>query len=264
MLKTRLLALVLATAPLAAQAGLFNDDQARKQITELQQTVTQQQKKNEQQDQQLTEKISSVETAVKELKLTEILNQLESLRTEMAALRGQLEVQAYQVDQLQKRQKDLYTDIDTRVRALETNTTSAPEAKEPRNTAEKDAGEEAAYTSALDTYKQGNYPAAASAFQAFSSKFPSSKLAPNALYWTAAAQSAQKDCIAASVSHKKLLTQYPDSNKAPEALLGLANCQLELKETASAKKTLQQLVTRFPATPAGEQGKKQLAQLPKK
>lgn len=264
MLKTRLLALVLATAPLAAQAGLFNDDQARKQISELQQTVTQQQKKNEQQDQQLTEKISSVETAVKELKLTEILNQLESLRTEMAALRGQLEVQAYQVDQLQKRQKDLYNDIDTRVRALETSTTATPEAKETKNTAEKDQGEESAYASALDTYKQGNYAAAASAFQAFSSKFPSSKLAPNALYWTAAAQSAQKDCIAASVSHKKLLAQYPDSNKAPEALLGLANCQLELKETASAKKTLQQLVTRYPATPAGEQGKKQLAQLPKK
>lgn len=266
MLKTRLLALVLATAPLAAQAGLFNDDQARKQISDLQQSVTEQQKKNEQQNQQLTEKIGSVETAVKELKLTEILNQLESLRTEMAALRGQLEVQAYQVDQLQKRQKDLYNDIDTRVRALETSTTAtaAPEVKETKNTTEKDQGEEATYASALDTYKQGNYAAAASAFQAFSSKFPSSKLAPNALYWTAAAQSAQKDCIAASVSHKKLLDQYPDSNKVPETLLGLANCQLELKETASAKKTLQQLVTRFPATPAGEQGKKQLAQLPKK
>lgn len=260
MLKNRcLLAFALAITPFATHAGLFNDDQARKQITELQQSVTQQQKKNEQQDHELSEKLTKIETSVKELKLTEILNQLEAIRTDVAALRGQIEVQNYQLDQLQKRQKDLYNDVDLRVRTLETSVPSA------KTTTEKETGgEEAAYSAALETYKQGNYTAAISGFQAFSGKFPSSKLAPNALYWTAAAQAAQKDCAAAVSTYKKLLSQFPDSIKTPETLLGLASCQQETKDNAGAKKTLQQLAKQFPATPSGEQGKKLLGQLQKK
>lgn len=259
MLQNRcLLAFALAITPFAVHAGLFNDDQARKQITELQQNVTQQQKKNEQQNQELSDKLTKVETSVKELKLTEILNQLEALRTDVAGLRGQIEVQNYQLDQLQKRQKDLYNDVDLRVRALETATPAA------KPTAEKETGEEAAYTGALDAYKQGNYATAITGFQAFSGKFPTSKLAPNSLYWTAAAQAAQKDCGAAVGTYKKLLSQFPDSNKTPETLLGLASCQQEINDIAGAKKTLQQLVKQFPATPSGEQGKKLLGQLQKK
>lgn len=259
MLQNRyLLAFALAITPFAVHAGLFNDDQARKQITELQQTLSQQQKKNEQQNQELSDKLTKVETSVKELKLTEILNQLEALRTDVAGLRGQIEVQNYQIDQLQKRQKDLYNDVDLRVRALET---AAPA---PKAAAEKELGEEAAYNGALDAYKQGNYAAAITGFQTFSTKFPSSKLAPNSLYWIAAAQAAQKDCGAAIGTYKKLLSQFPDSNKTPESLLGLASCQQETKDNAGAKKTLQLLVNQFPATPSGEQGKKLLGQLQKK
>jgi hypothetical protein len=41
-------------------------------------------------------------------------NQLESIRTDLAKLRGQQEVMSYDLDAAQKRQKDFYIDLDNR------------------------------------------------------------------------------------------------------------------------------------------------------
>lgn len=256
MLKPRLWAALVALAPLLAHAGLFDDKEARQQIAEQQKRIEQLQQQLQQADQQLSDRVARSEEAVKGLKLTEVLNQLEAVRNEMAALRGQFELQTYQIEQLQKRQKDLYNDIDTRVRTLESGAGT-----EKPVVADKNAGEETAYSAALDAYKKGQYGEAASGFQSFAGSYPESRLVPNALFWSATAQYAQKDCKAALATYQKLLGQFPDSSKTPDALLGVANCQTELKDTAAARKTLQQLINRFPATPAGEQAKKQLAEL---
>lgn len=257
MLKSRFCMLLLAAAPLLGHAGIFDDKEARKQIAETQQAVERLQQSMLQGDQQLSERLTQAEAALKGLKLTEVLNQLEAVRAEMAALRGQFELQTYQIEQLQKRQKDLYNDVDSRVRALEENKGEAKPADMP----DKSASEEKIYSDALSAYKKGDYAAAATGFQNFASSYPDSKLAPNALYWTGAAQYAQQDCKSALVTQQKLLGQYPDSSKAPDALLGIATCQLEKNDTVAARKTLQQVLNRFPASPAAEQAKKQLARL---
>lgn len=248
---SRIWVLVLALTPLFGHAGLFDDKEARKQIAEAQQAIERLQQTNE----QLAERLSQSETSIKGLKLTEVLNQLESLRAELAGLRGQLELQTYQIDQLQKRQKDLYTDVDTRVRTLEENKVQPKEA-EPMD---KSAAEEAAYSAALDAYKRGDYASSSTGFQRFTGSYPDSKLAANAIYWTAAAHYAQKDCRQAISFNQKLLQQYPDSSKAPDALLGIAACQLENKDADAAKKSLQQVLARYPKTPAAVQAKKQLS-----
>lgn len=257
MLKSRFCMLLLAAAPLLGHAGIFDDKEARKQIAETQQAVERLQQSMQQGDQQLSERLAQAEAALKGLKLTEVLNQLEAVRTEMAALRGQFELQTYQIEQLQKRQKDLYNDVDSRVRALEEGKSAslAAEAADPA------VAEEKVYSDALAAYKKGDYAAAINGFQRFASSYADSKLAPNALYWTGAAQYAQQDCKAALATQQKLLSQYPESSKAPDALLGIATCQLEKNETVAARKTLQQVLTRFPASPAAEQAKKQLARL---
>src|SRR5213079_2069297 len=114
--------------------------------------------------------------------LLDLAGQLEGLRAEIARIRGQIEVLANQIDTADKRQKDLYVDIDTRLRKLE-------QPKEPA-AADKPAAENAVpaaetkgYEAALNQFKLGNYPLAISAFQGFLVTYPTSKLAASAQYW---------------------------------------------------------------------------------
>lgn len=100
-----------------AHAGLFDDDEARKRIAQLAEKVEAQNKANDERFQKLDESIRS-------LGIIQLLNQIEALNTEINRLRGQIEVLTNQNEQLQKRQRDFYLDIDTRLRALEAG--SAP------------------------------------------------------------------------------------------------------------------------------------------
>ena len=47
-----------------------------------------------------------------------MLKEVEALKAEIAKLRGQTEVQAHQLDTLDKRQTDLYADLDQRLTEL--------------------------------------------------------------------------------------------------------------------------------------------------
>lgn len=90
-----------------AQAGVFDDDEARKAVIQLrdqfngfQATASQRIDQN-----------SKVQL--------DIQNQLEGLRQEVARLRGQNEVLQNQVDTLQRQQKDYYADLDARLKKFE-------------------------------------------------------------------------------------------------------------------------------------------------
>lgn len=252
MLKHRICCLALALLPLAGHAGLFDDKEARAQIATARQDIEKLQESNR----LLSERLAQVEASVKGLRLTEVLNQLEALRAEVAGLRGQFELQTYQIDQLQKRQKDLYTDLDVRLRQQE-------EQKTPATPPVDTAAEEKQYSAALEAYKKADFTGAARDFENFATSYPNSKLAGNALYWAAAAQAARKDCARAIGLYEKLLSQYPDSSKTAEGLLGLGICQREQKDVSAARNTLQQLIKRFPDSAAAEQARRQLEQLPR-
>jgi len=117
----RALAAALALAALAAvpaRAALFDDEEARKRIEATNQRLTQIQR-------QLDERIASLETQLKSQGLVELFNQVELLKADAARLRGQYEVLAHELDETQKRQRDLYVDLDTRVRRLEAGPAAA-------------------------------------------------------------------------------------------------------------------------------------------
>src|SRR5918996_4483738 len=106
---------VSAAGPSFAQ-GLFDDNEARRRIELLRRQV-------EENRQALEERLSRAEEAAERGAdrgaLIEFAGQLESLRSEIARIRGQLEVLAHQSETAQARQKQLYLDIDTRLRKLE-------------------------------------------------------------------------------------------------------------------------------------------------
>jgi tol-pal system protein YbgF len=95
-----------------AAAALFDDEEARKRIEQANQRLTQVQK-------QLEDRIAALEAQLKSQGLVDLFNQVEQLKADMARLRGQIEVLNHELEQAGRRQRDLYIDLDSRLRKLE-------------------------------------------------------------------------------------------------------------------------------------------------
>jgi tol-pal system protein YbgF len=111
----RLLPFVVSMVLLSAtaQAGLFDDEEARKQVAETKRRV-------EDVNRQLDARIVELESTIKSQGLLDLFTQVEALRSDIAKLRGQIEVLNNEMESTQKRQRDLYVDLDTRMRKVET------------------------------------------------------------------------------------------------------------------------------------------------
>jgi len=259
MLRRVALLLGCAVAFNATAQGLFDDNEARRRIDLLRQEVTENQR-------QVTEQLKKVDAAMSQASdrtaLMQIATQVETLSNEMAKMRGQLEVLGNQAEVADRRQKDLYLDIDTRLRKLEQAREGGGAAPGPAAaTPDADASpaEMRAYQAALDQFKLQNYPMAVSAMQGFLVTYPSSKLAPNAQYWVGMAYSGQRDYKQAIAAQRKLLTTYPDSDKAPDAMLSIASAQETMGDRKGAQKTLEELVTKYPKSSAASSAKQRIA-----
>ena len=67
----------------------------------------------------LQNRVKRIENRLDNQGMVELMNRFEQLQREMQRIIGDLEVQNHQLKNLQKQQKDLYTDIDRRLRKLE-------------------------------------------------------------------------------------------------------------------------------------------------
>ena len=251
----------LAAAALAAAAsscfaqGLFDDNEARRRVELLRQSIESSQRTME-------ERLTKIEGAASDRgALLELSSQLEALRGDISRMRGQIEVLTNQVEVADKRQKDLYLDIDTRLRKLEQTREQQAAASDKPAAAEAEASpaETKAYQAALDQFKLGNYAAAVTAMQGFMVTYPNSSLAPNAQYWVGMAYSGQRDYKSAIAAQRKLLTTWPDNPKAPDAMLSIASAQETMGARGEAQKTLQELIARYPGSSASVSARQRLA-----
>jgi tol-pal system protein YbgF len=257
-----LLLLLCANSAGIAHAGLFTDDEAQAKITELQQqnsALQQQVQTLEERLGKLEPRIAESESALKNLGIVELLAQIESLKGDLAKLRGQDEVQAHDIETTQKRQKDLYVDLDTRLRGLEQAKTAAAAAA----SVPADAGVAAVNPAdaAAERFRLGNYQGAIAALQSFITNYPNGNLASSAQYWIGNAYFALRDFKAALAAQKKLLSLYPTSQKVPDALLNMASSQVELNDTVTARRTLEDLIAKHPLSNAAELAKKRLGNI---
>jgi len=249
---------------LPAQAGLFDDKEARDAIAKQQQQID---------DVAAGRKALDERIAKLEASLLTLLNQYEQMTIELSKLRGQLEVATNGLDNATKRQKDMYVDLDARLRRIEEGVGAAPgtgpvaAATEPPaqrvalSGAPPDAAETNAYEAAQTIRRSGNYTGAIVAFQNFLSKYPTSSLAPRAQYWIGDSYFNLKDYKLAAASQQKLLAQYPDSSSVPDSLLNLASAQVELGDAAAARKQLELLIGKYPTSDAAEKARKRLVSL---
>ncbi len=252
MLKQRALLLLGLCFAIPAQAGLLEDDEARQQIRQLETRVV------------------KLEDAVKQQtkSMLDLQGQIEALNTEIRKLRGQNEETTHGLQDAEKRQKDFYVDLDTRLRHFESaeetakeaafataKTPAAPISADPSDPAPEDRAFEAAY----GLFKAGSHTNAVKAFQEFLKKYPDSVHVPNANYWLGNAQFALKDYQGALDTYQGLLKDFPDTPKTADVLFGIAGCQQGLKRPNAAHKTLKQLIAKYPTSEAAAKARKLLA-----
>ena len=120
--------LVLFMVTQVAHAALFDDEEARKRIDATNQRLSAMQR-------QIDDRLLLLEQQAKSGGLADLATQIQLLQGDMAKLRGQIEVVTYELEQSQKRQRDLYVDLDTRLRKMETAAASAAESANAANAA---------------------------------------------------------------------------------------------------------------------------------
>lgn len=277
------LTLAIGGAMPSALAGMFDDDVARKQIAEQTRRLDEARNEFKTHVDTLSGRMAKMEEAMRgslvtQQSMLELVNQIELLKREIQGLRGQIEVVNNGVESNAKRQRDMYVDLDTRLRRLEPGGSAPPATEAPptpspttavapaTNAATATASgtaldESRVYEAAQQLRRNGNFQGAISAFQAFMTQYPRSTLAHRAQYWIGDSYFNLRDYKNAIASQQKLMSAYPDSASSPDAMLNIASAQAELGEIAAARKTMDSLVSRYPSSEAAEKAKRRIATL---
>lgn len=253
-MKLRALTLtLLLTAALPAHA-LFGDNEARRRIEEVNQSL----------DARL-QKLEAAQEA--NARAQGMLNaQFERVRQEVAQIRGMVEVVTNDSEQLQKRQKDFYIDLDGRLRKLETllaQMSPAPAATQSAPATTDPAQEAKEYEAAINALRGGKHVDAVIGFKQFIKAWPKSSFQPGAHFWAASALMQARDFAGAKDYFSKVAAQWPDDILAPDAMLGQADAEQQAGDNKAARATLDKLLAKYPASDAGKTAKQRLAKLKK-
>jgi tol-pal system protein YbgF len=223
-------------------------------------------------------RLGRLESQLQNKGLLNLLNEVEALKAEVARLRGTQEELAYQQSNADKRAKDLFADLDDRVKELESRPVevasppnaihlqpaqalSTPVAAAVAPPVAALEGETKAYEAAHNLVKAGRYKEAVLALQTFAKTYPNSSLVPNAHYWTGFSYVGMSDFESAAASYQYLIQTFPHSPKTADAMLSLARAQVQMNRQTDAITTLESLIAKFPYSRAADNGKKLLSTL---
>jgi tol-pal system protein YbgF len=210
-----------------------------------------------------------LERVIESQSLTELVGEVERLRAEAAALRGEIETLRFETENSDSRQRELYVDLDRRINGLESAPRFAPPpavvdagpASPPAVAARPAGSDQQNYEAALDLIESRRYEEANRAFTAFLAAFATSPLADNAQYWLAETYYVRNQYADGLTAFRKLIESYPQSDKVPDALLKIGFCQAELGERAAARTSLQEVMRQFPGTTAARLASQRLDRL---
>jgi tol-pal system protein YbgF len=213
----------------------------------------------------LDTRLARIERVVANQSLLDLANQGESLRNDLRVMHNDVDLLTNNLEASRKQQRDLYADLDRRMKNLESRGGGAGTAGSGDAGSAGAAGDsaqgsddKAAYQTAFNLLKDSQYDRAIAAFQKFLAAFPDSQLADNAQYWLGEANYVNKSFPEAQLAFQRVIDKYPQSRKRPDALLKIGFCQYELKEWDVAKETLSKVVAQFPDTQAGRLAQQRL------
>ena len=216
----------------------------------------------------LDTRLARIERVVTNQSLLDLANQGDSMRNELRAMRNDVDLLTNSLEASRKQQRDLYADLDRRMKNLESrggggagSAAGSGDAASGGGGADSSASgsdDKAAYQTAFNLLKDGQYDRAITAFQKFLIVYSDSSLADNAQYWLGEAHYVNKSFPEAQAAFQRVVDKYPQSRKRSDALLKIGYCQYELKQWDAAKGTLSKVVAQFPDTPAGHLAQQRL------
>lgn len=236
--------------------------------------------------QSLERRLQRLENIVNSGQLAEIVQQLDTLSGEIRELRGEIETQGHRLDELRDRQRNLYADLDRRLRELEVagrvmepeeatdgETTDAgnDEAADVAVEAALEAGtgtgggdgggdggsdeqererdpeaERKAYDAAFQLLREGRYEESAEAFRTFLEDFPDGPYADNARYWLGESRYVTRKFTPALEAFREVVENHPGSAKVPDARLKMGYTLYEMARYEEAREVLQTVVDQHP------------------
>ena len=241
---------LLAAAALSQPAfALFADDEARQGVADLRLQV-----------QTLNERVDAMARS----QLTQS-NDMERLQAEVRRLTGRIEELQYKLDQLEKRQKDFYLDLDARLNALSSGAAAstpapaaAPSAAAPAPAPAPAGNAKAEFDAALAKLQARDAKNALAAFETFLRQYPNDAQVPAAHFWAGTAALQLKQYETARRHFARVVYDTPKHELAPDAMLGLANALQGMGDEVGATDMLKRLVERHPNTPAGQVARQRL------
>ncbi|MGR5222331.1 tol-pal system protein YbgF [Vibrio parahaemolyticus] len=187
--------------------------------------------------------------------------QLDEMTQEIATLRGQLERNSYEMDQMLQRQRELFIEIDKIRSQAGAAAVAAPVAKEASQQQGKfstDADEQTAYQNAVDLIlKKRDYAGAIEAFKQFQKDYPESTFMPNTHYWLGQLYFAKRQDAESEKSFKAVLG-FKDSNKRADALVKLGDLAKRGNKADEAKKYYEQVIAEYPGSSSAKVAKSNL------
>jgi tol-pal system protein YbgF len=189
--------------------------------------------------------------------------QLDVMQNEVNELRGSIEVQNHQLEKILDRQRELYLEIDKRIQAVKSESSTMPAATDNTliTTGETplSENENEAYDKAVNLIlKDRLYEQAIPEFQTFLQNFPNSSYVPNAHYWLGQLLFNKQDWAGAGEQFQTLIANYPDSSKRADATLKLGITEMERSNAARAKQLWEQVVAEFPDSSSAKLAEKRL------
>ncbi len=219
---------------------------------------------------------------------TDLINKIINLQKEIQDLRGQLEVQAHELNELKQQQLSFYQDLDARLNpasgpsALKSNAIpAAPNDIDMAPTATHNnsmpltqaatktpsepivgqtaispmarlnpADEQISYLAAYDLVKKKSFPQATIAMQQFLTKYPRGGYSANAHYWLGELYLANKDYTKAITQFDTVIQDFKSSSKYAPSRLKLGYALAGSGRIGEAKEQLLAVASLYPDTSA--------------
>jgi len=228
----------------------------------------------------LENRVQRLERMLDNRVLIQLLQRIEGLQQEMRELRGQIELQTNEMEAMNKRNRDLYLDTDSRLQAIEgkrlggldqemTESLAAvasdqPESSalvEPPTDASGQVTEKSVYDKAYSDLVNGRYNAAAAGFRGLLSTYPEGELVDNSRYWLGETYYVESKFEEARAQFEAIVEHSPESPKVAEAHLKLGFVLHEQGEVQAASTELRNVLTLYPDSTASLLAERRLEQI---
>lgn len=233
--------------------------------------------------QTLDERVARLEKKISGQGMVEMVTRLDRMQSEISKLHGKMEELQHHIDNLQKQQQTMVSDMEQRLSqgqaggsavgsdvtadgsmepASHTTSTATAAAAASSTAAEGgDAARQAAYQKGFALLKDGKYDESIKEFKAFIQKYPKGEYADTSLYWLGEAQYVNRDFAGARDTFHKLMKDFPQNSKVADAQLKLGYIEYDLGDMTKARDALNEVVKRYPGSNAARLAEKRLEKI---